>query len=268
MAEIETIVNQQIRHNSEVTTTVTDMDHASELGAMMLFGEKYGDQVRVLAMGDDGFSTELCGGTHVSRTGNIGLMRITAESGIAAGVRRIEATTGATALALFSDTERRIGEIAALVKGSRENVASKIQQVLESHKQLEKELSRLKSKMASAAGSELADQAVDVNGIRVVACQLEAADMKTLDDTVSKLKDKLGSSVVLLASIDGDKINLACGVSSDLIKQVRAGDLMKYFAPLVGGKGGGKPDKAKGAGSDIAALPSALASVAVWVGEH
>ena len=268
LAEIETIVNQQIRHNSEVTTTVTDMDHASELGAMMLFGEKYGDQVRVLAMGDDGFSTELCGGTHVSRTGNIGLMRITAESGIAAGVRRIEATTGATALALFSDTERRIGEIAALVKGSRENVASKIQQVLESHKQLEKELSRLKSKMASAAGSELADQAVDVNGIRVVACQLEAADMKTLDDTVSKLKDKLGSAVVLLASIDGDKINLACGVSSDLIKQVRAGDLMKYFAPLVGGKGGGKPDKAKGAGSDIAALPSALASVAVWVGEH
>jgi alanyl-tRNA synthetase len=268
LAEIETIVNQHIRHNSEVTTTVTDMDHASELGAMMLFGEKYGDQVRVLAMGDDGFSTELCGGTHVSRTGNIGLMRITAESGIAAGVRRIEATTGATALALFSDTERRIGEIAALVKGSRENVASKIQQVLESHKQLEKELSRLKSKMASAAGSELADQAVDVNGIRVVACQLEAADMKTLDDTVSKLKDKLGSSVVLLASIDGDKINLACGVSSDLIKQVRAGDLMKYFAPLVGGKGGGKPDKAKGAGSDIAALPSALASVAVWVEEH
>ncbi len=268
LVEIETIVNQQIRKNSDVTTTVTDMDHASELGAMMLFGEKYGDEVRVLAMGDDGFSVELCGGTHVSRTGNIGLMRITAESGIASGVRRIEAVTGATALALFSDTERRIDDIAALVKGSKDNVASKVQQLLESHKQLEKELSRLKSKMASAAGSDLASQAVEVNGIRVVACQLEGADMKTLDDTVAKLKDKLGSSVVLLASVDGDKINLACGVSGDLVKRVRAGDLMKHFAPMVGGKGGGKPEKAKGAGSDISALSAALESVAAWVGEH
>lgn len=268
VAEIEAIVNQQIRKNSDVTTTVTDMDHASELGAMMLFGEKYGDQVRVLAMGDDGFSVELCGGTHVSRTGNIGLMRITAESGIAAGVRRIEAVTGSTALALFSDTEQQIDEIATLVKGSKDNVTSKVQQLVDSHKQLEKELARLKSKMASAAGSDLANQAVEVNGIRVVACRLEGADMKTLDDTVSKLKDKLGSSVVLLASVDGDKINLACGVSSDLIKRVRAGDLMKHFAPMVGGKGGGKPEKAKGAGSDILALPAALESVTAWVGER
>lgn len=268
LAEIEVMVNQQIRKNSDVTTTVTDMDHASELGAMMLFGEKYGDQVRVLAMGDDNFSVELCGGTHVARTGNIGLMRITAESGIAAGVRRIEAVTGAAALELFTETEQRVEAIAALVKGSKDNVASKVQQLLESHKQLEKELAKLKSKMASAAGSDLASQAVEVNGIRVVACQLEGADMKTLDDTVSQLKDKLGSAVVLLASIDGDKINLACGVSKDLIKQVRAGDLMKHFAPMVGGKGGGKPEKAKGAGSDISALAAALESVATWVGEQ
>ncbi|MEH6559100.1 MAG: alanine--tRNA ligase [Oceanicoccus sp.] len=268
LAEIEVMVNQQIRKNSDVTTTVTDMDHASELGAMMLFGEKYGDQVRVLAMGDDNFSVELCGGTHVSRTGNIGLMRITAESGIAAGVRRIEAVTGAVALELFSETEQRIDAIAALVKGSKDNVAGKVQQLLESHKQLEKELARLKSKMASAAGSDLASQAVEVNGIHVVACQLEGADMKTLDDTVSQLKDKLGSAVVLLASIDGDKINLACGVSKDLVKRIRAGDLMKHFAPMVGGKGGGKPEKAKGAGSDVSALPAALESVAAWVGEQ
>jgi alanyl-tRNA synthetase len=268
LAEIEVMVNQQIRKNSDVTTTVTNMDHASELGAMMLFGEKYGDQVRVLAMGDDNFSVELCGGTHVARTGNIGLMRITAESGIAAGVRRIEAVTGAAALELFTETEQRVEAIAALVKGSKDNVASKVQQLLESHKQLEKELAKLKSKMASAAGSDLASQAVEVNGIRVVACQLEGADMKTLDDTVSQLKDKLGSAVVLLASIDGDKINLACGVSKDLIKQVRAGDLMKHFAPMVGGKGGGKPEKAKGAGNDISALAAALESVATWVGEQ
>lgn len=262
---IENMVNDQIRANSLVETTVTDMDHASKLGAMMLFGEKYGDEVRVLSMGDDRFSVELCGGTHVSRTGDIGLMRIVAESGIAAGVRRIEGVTGAAALNLFRSTENNLLHVAELVKGNKDSVQSKVQQLIDNHKQLEKDFAQLKAKMASAAGSDLAGTAIDVNGIKVVASQIDGADMKTLDSTVSQLKDKLGSAVVLLASVDGDRINLACGVSQDLLKQYRAGDLMKHFAPLVGGKGGGKPEKAKGAGTDIAALPAALDSVKDWV---
>ncbi|MFA7553837.1 MAG: alanine--tRNA ligase [Spongiibacteraceae bacterium] len=265
LTEIERLVNDQIRMNTAVETTVTNMDHASELGAMMLFGEKYGDEVRVLAMGADNFSVELCGGTHVSRTGDIGLMRITSESGVAAGTRRIEAVTGAAALALFDQAEQRIAAVAGLVKGSKDNAASKVQQLIDSNKQLEKELAQLKAKIASSAGSDLAGQAEQVNGIKVLASQMQGADMKALDSTVAQLKDKLGSAVVLLASVSDGKINIACGVTPDLIKQYRAGDLMQYFAPLVGGKGGGKPDKAKGAGTDIAALPAALSSVKDWV---
>ena len=265
LAEIEAMVNAQIRANSAVETTVTDMDHARELGAMMLFDEKYGDEVRVLAMGDNHFSVELCGGTHATRTGDIGMMRITSESGVAAGTRRIEAVTGAAALELFDQTEACVAEIAGMVKGSKDNVTSKVKQLLDSHKQLEKQLAQLKAKMASAAGSDLAAQAEDVAGIKVIASQLDGADMKTLDTTVSQLKDKLGSAVVMLASIDGEKINLACGVTSDLTARLKAGDLMKHITALVGGKGGGKPDKAKGAGSDIAALPDALTAVKAWV---
>jgi alanyl-tRNA synthetase len=262
---IEDLVNQHIRANSKVETTVTDMDHASQLGAMMLFGEKYGDRVRVLAMGEDNFSVELCGGTHASRTGDIGLLRITAESGVAAGIRRIEGVTGAAAIELFNNTDQCLNDIAALVKGAKDTVVSKVQQLQDSHKQLEKELARLKAKMASAAGSDLASQAQEVNGIKVIASQLDGADMKTLDSTVAQLKDKLGSAVVLLASVSGDKINLACGITDDLTNRYRAGDLMQYIAPQVGGKGGGKPEQAKGAGSDVAALPAALASVKQWV---
>lgn len=267
LAEIENRVNDQIRANTAVATTVTDMDHASELGAMMLFGEKYGDEVRVLAMGEDNFSVELCGGTHVTRTGDIGLMRIASESGIAAGIRRIEAVTGAAAIELFDQTEACVADIAAIVKGSKDNVTSKVQQLLESHKQLEKELAQVKAKMASAAGSDLAGQAEDISGVNVVASQLDGADMKTLDTTVAQLKDKLGSAVVMIASVDGEKINLACGVTGDLTDRLRAGDLMKHIAPMLGGKGGGKPDKAKGAGSDIAALPAALSAVKAWVAD-
>ena len=267
LAEIENRVNDQIRANTAVATTVTDMDHASELGAMMLFGEKYGDEVRVLAMGEDNFSVELCGGTHVTRTGDIGLMRIASESGIAAGIRRIEAVTGAAAIELFDQTEACVADIAAIVKGSKDNVTSKVQQLLESHKQLEKELAQVKAKMASAAGSDLAGQAEDISGVNVVASQLDGADMKTLDTTVAQLKDKLGSAVVMVASVDGEKINLACGVTGDLTDRLRAGDLMKHIAPMLGGKGGGKPDKAKGAGSDIAALPAALSAVKAWVAD-
>ncbi|WP_339670723.1 alanine--tRNA ligase [Dasania marina] len=261
---IEQQVNTQIRLNSAVETTETDMAHAEKLGAMMLFGEKYGDNVRVLSMGE-GYSVELCGGTHVNRTGDIGLMRVVSESGIAAGVRRIEAVTGAKALALFDDAERCVAEVAGAVKGNRDNVLDKVQQLLEKQRKLEKELTSLKAKMASAAGSDLASQAQDVKGIKVIASLLDGADMTALDSTVSQLTDKLGTAVVLLASVDGDRINLACGVSKDLLKQYRAGDLMKHFAPLVGGKGGGKPEKAKGAGSDVAALAGALPAVIAWV---
>lgn len=268
LQQIENLVNQQIRANSAVETTVTDMDQAQELGAMMLFGEKYGEQVRVLAMGEDNFSVELCGGTHVQRTGDIGLMRIVSESGIAAGTRRIEAVTGAAAIETFNSTEAVVNRVAALLKGNADNAVAKVQQLLDSNKQLEKDLAQLKAKMASAAGSDIAGQAVDVAGIKVVASQLDGADMKTLDNTVAQLKDKLGSAVVMLAAIDGDKINLACGVSNDLTSKLRAGDLMKYFAPLVGGKGGGKPDKAKGAGTDSAALPAALDAVQSWVADQ
>ena len=267
LAQIESRVNDQIRSNSAVETTLTNMDGAEKLGAMMLFGEKYGDDVRVLAMGD-GFSVELCGGTHAKRTGDIGLLRFVSESGVAAGIRRIEAVTGAAAIALFDKAEQHIADIAAVVKGSKDNVVAKVQQLSDANRQLEKQLSQLKAKMASAAGSDLAGQAVDVGGIKVLASQLDGADMKTLDSTVSQLKDKLGSSVVMLVSVDGEKINLIAGVSSDLIPKLSAGNLIKFFAPLVGGKGGGKPDKAKGAGSDIAALPAALTSVAAWVEEN
>ena len=267
LSQIEDRVNDQIRLNTAVETTVTNMEGAEKLGALMLFGEKYGDEVRVLAMGD-GFSVELCGGTHVKRTGDIGLLRFVSESGVAAGVRRIEAVTGAEAIALFNKTEQSIADIAAVVKGSKDNVVTKVQQLSDANRQLEKQLSQLKAKMASAAGSDLAGQAEEVDGIKVLASQLDGADMKTLDNTVSQLKDKLGSSVVMLASVDGDKINLIAGVSADLSAKLPAGNLIKYFAPLVGGKGGGKPDKAKGAGSDIAALPAALASVKNWVEDN
>ncbi|MGK0440297.1 MAG: alanyl-tRNA synthetase [Pseudohongiellaceae bacterium] len=261
---IENRVNQQIRLNTAVETTETNMEGAEKLGAMMLFGEKYGDSVRVLSMGD-GFSIELCGGTHVSRTGDIGLVRLVSESGISAGIRRIEGVTGAGAIAEFDQAEQCVAQVAAAVKGNRGNVISKVQQLQDNNRKLEKELAQLKAKMASAAGSDIASQAEKVSGINVISTVLEGADMKALDSTVSQLTDKLGTAVVLLASVDGDRINLACGVSKDLIKQYRAGDLMKHFAPLVGGKGGGKPEKAKGAGSDVAALAGALPAVKAWV---
>ena len=265
LREIERLVNEQIWANSKVETTITDMDHAAELGAMMLFGEKYGDEVRVLAMGENRFSVELCGGTHVDRTGDIGLMRIVSESGIAAGVRRIEAVTGSVALSVFDESEQTLLDVAALVKGNKDNVSTKVQQLVDSNKLLEKQLAQLKAKVAASAGSDLASKATDINGIKVVSSQMDGADMKALDSTVSQLKDKLGTAVVLLASVNGDKINLACGVTADITKQYNAGNLMKHIAPLVGGKGGGKPDKAKGAGVDQAALPTALAAVNDWV---
>lgn len=266
---IEQMVNEQILANSAVSTDLCDMEAAKAKGAMALFGEKYGDEVRVLSMGsvvdDTAFSVELCGGTHVDRTGDIGLMRIVSESGIASGVRRIEGVTGKKALALFDQTEATLDNTAKLVKGSRDNVSDKVSALVAQNRQLEKELTQLKAKLAAAAGSDLAGNAVDVDGIKVLAAKLEGADMKSLDNTVAQLKDKLGDSVVLLASPAGEKINLIAGVSKEVQAKVKAGDLIKFFAPLVGGKGGGKPDKAKGAGSDLAALDGALEQVVDWV---
>jgi alanyl-tRNA synthetase len=261
---IESMVNEQIRLNTEVKTTVTDMDSAKELGAMMLFDEKYGVEVRVLAMGE-GFSVELCGGTHVNQTGDIGLIRFVSESGIASGVRRIEAVTGEAALAMFDQAEACVSHIAALLKGSKESIKDKVQSLLDSNKQLEKELAQIKAKMASAAGSDLAGQAENVNGVKVLAVSLDGANAKTLRDTVDQLKNKLGTAVILLAAVEGEKISLTAGVTKDLIGRYKAGDLMREVAAKVGGKGGGRPDMAQGGGTNPAALADALASVKNWV---
>ena len=264
---IEARVNEQILANTAVLTDVCDMESAKDKGAMALFGEKYGDEVRVLSMGE-GFSVELCGGTHAERTGDIGQIRIVSESGVASGVRRLEAITGIKALKQFDQTEALVAEVSQLVKARPDTLADKVGQLVSNNRQLEKELAQLKAKLASAASGDLVNQAIEVDGVKVLASQLEGADMKSLDNAVAQLKDKLGSCVVLLASPAGEKINLIAAVSSDVQGKVAAGNLIKYFAPLVGGKGGGKPDKAKGAGSDVAALPQALESVAGWVKEQ
>lgn len=260
LAEIEALVNQQIRQNSAVQTEIMDMDGAAKRGAMMLFGEKYGDEVRVLSMGGD-FSVELCGGTHVQRTGDIGLMRIVAESGIAAGVRRIEAVTGATALAAFEQAESELGQLASLLKTGRDKLGDKIQQLLAQQKQLEKEVSALKGKLASSTGDGLLNQLEDIAGVKVLATTLDGADAKTLRDTLDQLKNKLGSGVILLAADDGGKVALAAGVTKDLTSRFKAGEIMKLAAEAVGGKGGGRPDMAQGGGVDVAAIPAALQAV-------
>lgn len=261
---IEALVNHQIRSNSAVETHVCDMDEAKDRGAMMLFGEKYGDEVRVLSMGGR-FSVELCGGTHVERTGDIGLFRIVSESGVAAGVRRIEAVTGSAAIELCDASDAILDSAAKAVKANRDNLTEKLTQLLQQNKALEKELAAAKGKLASAASGDLATQATEVAGVKLLAVSLEGADAKTLGDTLDKLKNTLGSAVILLASSDGDKVNLIAGVTKDLVKQVKAGDLIKFFAPLVGGKGGGRPDMARGAGSDVAALAQALEQVPSWL---
>jgi alanyl-tRNA synthetase len=266
LCQIEQRVNEKIRQNSTVETTVTDMDGANEKGAMMLFGEKYGDEVRVLSMGD-GYSVELCGGTHVQRTGDIGLIRLISESGIAAGVRRIEGVTGEGALGVINDTEQRVLSIARMVKGSKENVTIKVQTILDNNRQLEKELAQLKAKLASAAGSDLAGQAEDINGVTVLAVALEGVDGKSLRDTLDQLKNKLGSAVILLATAEGDKVSLVAGVTKDLTGDYKAGDLMRTVAAIVGGKGGGRPDMAQGGGTKPATIPQALEAAKRWVAD-
>ncbi len=264
LKQLEDIVNAEIRKNSEVETEETDIETAKAKGAMALFGEKYGDQVRVLSMGGD-FSVELCGGTHVSRTGDIGLFKITSEGGVAAGVRRIEAVTGAAALAWLNGAEEQLKEAASLVKGSRDNVLDKLSALIERNRQLEKELEQLKAKAASAAGNDLAGSAIEVKGTKVLATRLDGLDGKALLALVDQLKNKLGSAVILLGGVFDEKVVLVAGVTQDLTAKVKAGDLMRQAAAAVGGKGGGRPDMAQGGGVDANKLDEALALAATLV---
>jgi alanyl-tRNA synthetase len=260
---VEDLVNGQIRANAPVETQVLPLQEALAAGAMAFFGEKYGEHVRVLRMGD--FSIELCGGTHVRRAGDIGLFKIIAETGVAAGVRRIEAVTGQGALDWVRDGERRLAFIAGLVKGGREDLDDKVKQILERTRRLEKELEQVKAKAASEAGSDLASQAQDIHGTRVLATLLDGVDPKSLRATLDQLKSKLGSAVIVLASASGGKVSLVAGVTKDRTGTIDATELVNQVALKVGGKGGGRPDMAQAGGNNPAALPEALAGVLPWI---
>ena len=261
---LEDIVNAEIRKNSAVETEETDIETAKQKGAMALFGEKYGDNVRVLSMGG-AFSVELCGGIHANRTGDIGLLKIISEGGVASGVRRIEAVTGAAALAYLNAAEEQLKEAANLVKGSRDNLIDKLSAVLERNRLLEKQLEQLQAKAASAAGDDLSASALDVKGVKVLAVRLDGQDGKALLALVDQLKNKLGRAVILLGSVHEEKVVLVAGVTKDLTGQLKAGDLMKQAAAAVGGKGGGRPDMAQGGGTDAGALGAALALTVPFV---
>ncbi|MDN3639311.1 alanine--tRNA ligase [Simiduia curdlanivorans] len=261
---IEQMVNAEIRQNSPVETEVCDMETAKTKGAMALFGEKYGDSVRVLTMGS-GFSVELCGGTHVQRTGDIGLFRIISEAGIASGVRRIEAVTGAAALEQVEQQADALQQLSNTLKTSPDQLQEKAEQLVLGQKALEKELAALKSKLASMASGDLVSQAVEVAGVKVLAVSLDGADSKSLRDMADQLRNKLGSAVVLVAAVEGEKVALVASVTKDLVAKVKAGELMQFASAALGGKGGGRPDMAQGGGSDVAALPAMLASVPDWV---
>jgi alanyl-tRNA synthetase len=262
IAQVEALVNAEILSNAATQARVMDIESAQKTGAMMLFGEKYGDEVRVL---DIGSSRELCGGTHVSRTGDIGLFIITSESGVAAGVRRVEATTGHGALKLINAQQTLITQLASDLKAPAGEIANKVAQLADHAKSLEKELARLKSKLASSQGDDLSAQAIEVNGVKILAAMLEGADANALRETMDKLKDKLKTAAIVLASVNEGKVSLVAGVTADLIGKLKAGDLVNHVAAQVGGKGGGKPDMAMAGGTDASQLPKALASVQGWV---
>jgi alanyl-tRNA synthetase len=262
VAKVEAIVNAEILANAACQARVMDIESAQKTGAMMLFGEKYGDEVRVL---DIGSSRELCGGTHVSRTGDIGLFKITGESGVAAGVRRVEATTGNGALKLINSQQALIAQLSSELKAPSSELANKVAQLSDHAKSLEKELARLKSKLASSQGDDLATQVTEITGVKVLAVTLDGADANTLRETMDKLKDKLKSAAIVLASVSDGKVSLAAGVTPDLITKIKAGELVNFVAQQVGGKGGGKPDMAMAGGTDASQLPKALASVNDWV---
>ena len=263
--EIETKVNAEILNNAAAQARVMDIESAQKTGAMMLFGEKYGETVRVL---DIGSSRELCGGTHVKASGDIGLFKVVAEGGVAAGVRRIEAVTGANALAYLQSLEDSVAQAAGALKAPPTELNARLAQVLDHIKTIEKEVSALKGKVASAQSDELLTQAVDIKGTQLLVAKLEGADAKTLRDTMDKLTDKMKSAVIVLAAVDGEKVNIAAGVTADNTGKVKAGEMANFVAQQVGGKGGGKPDMAMAGGTDAAALPKALASVQAWVTER
>ncbi|WP_341685145.1 alanine--tRNA ligase [Limnohabitans sp.] len=263
--QIEAKVNAEILANAAAAARVMDIESAQKTGAMMLFGEKYGETVRVL---DIGSSRELCGGTHVKATGDIGLFKIVSEGGVAAGVRRIEAVTGENALAYLQSLEDTVAQASGTLKAQPAELNNRIAQVLDQVKALEKELAAAKGKLASAQGDELAMQAVDVKGLKLLVAKLDGADAKTLRETMDKLKDKLKTAAIVLAAVDGDKVQIAAGVTADSIGKVKAGELVNFVAQQVGGKGGGKPDMAMAGGTNAAALPQALASVQAWVAER
>jgi len=263
--QVEALVNAEVLANAATQARVLPIEEAQKLGAMMLFGEKYGDEVRVL---DIGSSRELCGGTHVQRSGDIGLFKIVAEGGVAAGIRRVEAVTGDNALAYLQQIEGTLGGVAGALKVTPSEVPARVQATLDQMRALEKEIAALKGRLASSQGDELMAQAVDVNGMKVLAARLDGADAKTLRETMDKLKDKLKSAAIVLAAVDGGRVQLAAGVTADRMGKVKAGELVNFVAQQVGGKGGGKPDLAMAGGTDAASLPKALASVAGWVAER
>ncbi|NMG46558.1 alanine--tRNA ligase [Azoarcus communis] len=261
--EVEEIVNAEILANAATDASVMALEDAQKTGAMMLFGEKYADEVRVLTIGS---SKELCGGTHVSRTGDIGLFKIVVEGGVAAGVRRVEAVTGENALRYAQEQERRVQGVSALLKVQPEEVAERVAGILDNVRALEKELARLKSKLAASQGDDLVAQAVEVNGIKVLAATLDGADLPTLRETMDKLKDKLKTAAIVLGSVADGKVSLIAGVTADSTAKVKAGELVNFVAQQVGGKGGGRPDMAQAGGTEPDKLPAALAAVAGWVG--
>jgi alanyl-tRNA synthetase len=264
LREIEGLVNAQVRANAAVETRLMKFDDAVAAGALALFGEKYESEVRVLRIGD--FSTELCGGTHVGRAGDIGLFKILSEGGVAAGVRRIEAVTGEAAFDYVMQTEHRLRDVAGLVRGSRDDVEDKVRQLIERSRRLEKEVAQLKDKLASGRGKDLASDAVEIGGLKVVATSVEGADAAALRNAVDQLKSQLGSAVIVLGAAAPDgKVTLIAGVTADATTKVKAGDVVNFVAQQVGGRGGGRADLAQAGGTDAAALPAALQSVPGWV---
>jgi alanyl-tRNA synthetase len=264
LRQIEHIVNGEILSNSSVDTEVMSMDDAKTKGAMALFGEKYGDEVRVLSMGGD-FSVELCGGTHVARTGDIGQLRISGESSVASGVRRIEAVTGQKAVALCDEMQDTINNVALVLRASGSNVTDKVQQLSDDNRRLQKEIDSLKSKLANASGTDLMSGMRDINGVNVLSTVVEGADAKSLREVADQVRSKLDRGIFFLAAVEGDKAALVAGVTNNLTDKFKAGDLLKFVTAQVGGKGGGRPDMAQGAASDVTALPDALESVYSWV---
>jgi len=264
LAAVEKQVNAQIRVNTPVKTELMDIESAKSNGAMALFGEKYDDEVRVLSMGSNNFSIELCGGTHANRTGDIGFLKIVSESGIAAGVRRVEAVVGQAAYDYIANMEHTINSIAAQVKGNRETVVDKVEAMVTKGRQLEKDVQQLKAKLASGAGTDLAAGAKEINGIKVLAVKLDGADVPAMRGAMDQLKNKLGSGIILLASNEGEKVTLIAGVTKDLIGKAKAGDIVKLLAPYVDGKGGGKPDLAQAGGKKPAGIEDALAAFNAW----